>query len=94
MIGTVSLFLICGSILIESCTPYNPAFHPSYDVLNPGPEVRANPHGFVVWSEEDQEFRILWRPGREPDKTKEYILIDHSMSQWIDDVTEVLRNMK
>jgi len=81
-------------ILTESCTPYNPAFHPAYDVLNPGPEVRANPFGFVVWSEEDQAFVIFWKPGFEPDKEKEYILIDRLMSQWIDDVTEVLRKIK
>ena len=93
-IGIAILFLTCGLILTETCTPYNPAFHPAYDVLNPGPEVRANPHGFVVWSEEDQAFIILWRPDHEPDKTKEYILIDRLMSQWIDDVTEVLRKMK
>ena len=86
--------MICGLILTESCTPYNPAFYPSYDVLNPGPEVRANPHGFVVWSEEDQAFIILWRPGREPDKAKEYIVIDKSMSQWIDDVAEELAKIE
>ena len=91
---TVSLFLICGLILTESCTPYNPAFHPAYDVLKASPELEENPFGFVVWSEEDQVFVILWKPGFEPDKEKEYILIDRLMSQWIDDVTEALRKIK
>jgi len=94
MIGIASLFLICGLILTESCTPYNPAFYPSYDVLNPGPEVRKNPFGFVVWSEEEQAFVILWKPGFTPDRAKEYILIDGLMSQWIDEVTEELKKRK
>ena len=93
-IGIVSLSAICGLILTESCTPYNPAFHPSYDVLNPRPEVRENPFGFVVWSEEAQSFIVLWKAGYTPDKSKEYILIDRLMSQWIDDVTEALRKIK
>jgi len=33
----VSIFLSC------SCTTYEPSLYPSYDVLNPGPEVRLNP---------------------------------------------------
>ena len=90
-IGIASLFLICGLILIENCTAYNPAFYPSYDVLNPGPEVRKNPFGFVVWSEEEQAFVILWKPDFTPDRAEEYILIDGLMSQWIDEVTEELQ---
>lgn len=40
-------------MLLNSCTGYNPNLYPSYDVLNPGPEVRLNPlrvveDGFVV----------------------------------------------
>jgi len=43
---------------------YNPALYPSYDVLNPGPEVRLNPlaftddgnlivnQAFILWVEE------------------------------------------
>jgi hypothetical protein len=32
--------------LNPACHSYNPALYPSYDVLNPGPEVRMNPLGF------------------------------------------------
>lgn len=45
----VGILLLCASFfLIEgSCArPYNPTLYPSYDVLNPGPEVRLNPLGF------------------------------------------------
>lgn len=89
-IGTATLFLICGLVLTEACTAYNPSFYPSYDVLNPGPEVRENPFGFVFWSEDEQVFIIEWKPGYLPDKTKKYILIDNLMSQWIDELTEEL----
>jgi hypothetical protein len=33
--------------LTEACSRYNPALYPSYDVLNPGPEVRLNPLAFT-----------------------------------------------
>lgn len=36
--------LICVSICLScSCTGYDPSLYPSYDVLNPGPEVKLNP---------------------------------------------------
>jgi len=46
-IGT--FWLICFltiSLGLTSCHSYNPALYPSYDVLNPGLEVRMNPLGF------------------------------------------------
>jgi len=36
---------ICFSLLAASCTQYDPALYPSYDVLVPGIEVLANPFG-------------------------------------------------
>lgn len=43
------MLLLCVSfcLISSSCTAYNPALYPSYDVLNPGPEVRLNPLGFT-----------------------------------------------
>ena len=40
----VMIFMIC--FLSHSCTPYDPTLYPSYDVLNPGPEVTINP---IAW---------------------------------------------
>jgi len=34
------------SLGLASCHSYNPSLYPSYDCLNPGPEVRKNPLGF------------------------------------------------
>ena len=43
----MTLLLFALFFSIESCGGhYNPALYPSYDVLNPGPEVRLNPLGF------------------------------------------------
>lgn len=44
-----ALWLICFltiSFGFTSCHNYDPALYPSYDVLNPGPEVRMNPLAF------------------------------------------------
>lgn len=41
------MMLFVTLCLISQCTGYNPAFYPSYDVLNPGPEVRENPLGWI-----------------------------------------------
>lgn len=44
--GTGLLLLLCFLIISPGCHKYNPALYPSYDVLNPGPEVRINPLSF------------------------------------------------
>jgi hypothetical protein len=40
--------VIILALALPSCVRYNPALFPSYDVLNPGPEVRLNPIGFTA----------------------------------------------
>ncbi len=40
ILGTI---LTAALAFMPSCTHYNPALYPSYDVLNPGPDVRKNP---------------------------------------------------
>ena len=58
--------------MISNCTSYNPALYPSYDVLNPGDEVRVNPlritedgnfvvnKAFILWVDElKQEIKRL-----------------------------------
>jgi len=40
--------MIFGIFLnLNACAPYDPTLYPSYDILNPGPEVRANPIAYV-----------------------------------------------
>jgi hypothetical protein len=68
----LSFFLFAMS----GCTRYNPALFPSYDVLNPGPEVRLNPiaftadgnfivnPAFIVWVDELKNEIIKLRKGK------------------------------
>jgi len=47
--ATGLLLLTCFltfSLSLTSCHGYDPALYPSYDVLNPGAEVRMNPLSF------------------------------------------------
>ena len=47
--GIVTLIVCVSfcSLISGACSCYNPALYPSYDVLNPGPEVRLNPLAFT-----------------------------------------------
>lgn len=72
---TAATLILSASIFSFSACghrPYNPALYPSYDVLNPGPEVRLNPlamtedgnlivnRAFILWTYELQrEIRKL-----------------------------------
>ena len=71
VIAILLLFALYFLIWIN-CTGYNPALFPSYDVLNPGPEVRENPlritedgnfvvnKAFILWVDElKQEIKRL-----------------------------------
>ena len=44
-----AILWLCVSfcLLLSSCHSYNPSLFASFDVLNPGPEVRMNPIGSV-----------------------------------------------
>jgi len=43
LIKCLILLLCVSGFIVTSCTQYNPAFYPGYDVLNPSAEVRENP---------------------------------------------------
>jgi hypothetical protein len=60
----------------SGCRHYNPSLYPSYDVLNPGPEVRLNPlsvtaegnfvvnAAFIAWVDELKQEIIKLRKGK------------------------------
>lgn len=71
------LFVFFAILLaLTGCTQYNPALYPSYDVLNPGPEVRLNPlsvnpdgtfvvnAAFLMWVDELKAEIIKLRKGK------------------------------
>lgn len=88
------LLFVTFGLILNTCTPYNPALYPSYDVLNPGPEVRKNPVAWVYWSEEQQAFIVDFEDGFIPDKSKNYPVIDQFMSLWIDELTEEIKRLR
>ena len=88
--GILLLFVICGLILISSCTSYNPAFYPSYDVLSPGEAVKKNPRGYFTIK--DGEMVNLEWTGEIEDG--EYIIIDENMSQWIGELKQEIKKLR
>ena len=43
-----AIVMIFGMFLnLNLCAPYDPTLYPSYDTLNPGPEVKMNPIAYV-----------------------------------------------
>ena len=88
--GILLLFGICGLILISSCTSYNPALYPSYDVLYPGEAVKKNPRGYFTIK--DGEMVNLEWTGEMEDG--EYIVIDENMSQWIGELKQEIKKLR
>ena len=88
--GILLLFVICGLILISSCTSYNPALYPSYDVLSPGEAVKKNPRGYFTIK--DGEMVNLEWTGEIEDG--EYIIIDENMSQWIGELKQEIKKLR
>ena len=89
------LFVSCG--LIVSCTAYNPAFYPSYDVLKPGPEVEKNPIGHIEYNVETNEYTIVWGDKElvfVPSPDGRYVIIDSYMVQWVGEIIEWLEKLE
>ena len=81
-LGSVAILILCVSFgLITSCTGYNPSFYPSYDVLNPGPEVQINPIAWVkdgkVVDDADKEIMI-----------QDGIVVNEAFSLWVFELKE------
>jgi len=76
-IGSIILLLFV-SFFFVSCTGYNPSLFPSYDILNPGEEVRANPLGFVVFDAELEHYVIIWDTDIILKSGEEYTIINEA----------------
>jgi len=74
-IGSI-ITLIFVSFFFASCTAYSPAYYPSYDILNPGTEVRANPFGFVVFDAELEHYVIIWDADAILKSDEEYTIVN------------------
>ena len=74
--GIITLLFV--SFFFASCTAYNPSFFPSYNCLNPGVEVRANPLGFVIYDTELGAFIISWDAEFALDVTADYTIVNRA----------------
>jgi len=59
-LGGGIISLLFASFFFVNCAAYNPSVFPSYDVLNPGKEVRINPLGFAVFDPTLEYYVITW----------------------------------
>ena len=88
-INITGLMLI--SLLLFSCAPYHPSLFPSYNVLNPGPEVRINPIGFISFNEAgepDITFSADIIPG------VNYAIINEAFSQWVRELKDEVERLR
>lgn len=88
--GIAALFVICGLILINSCTGYDPTLYPVYDVLHPSEAVQENPRGFFT-VKDGEICNVEWTA---PIEDGEYIIIDEAMGQWIGELKQAIKDMK
>jgi len=65
-------------IILYACTAYNPSVFVSYDCLNPGVEVKANPLGFVIYDTTLGVFIISWDTEFAPDATVDYTIVNRA----------------
>ena len=77
-LGSGIITLLFVSFFFANCTAYNPSVFVSYDCLNPGVEVRANPLGFVIYDTTLGVFIISWDAEFAPDATVDYTIVNRA----------------
>jgi len=65
-------------VLGNSCTSYNPALYPGYDVLNPSD--KDSPMAIVIYN--GSQWVVEWAPTFKPDKTEVYYVVKQAFLQW------------
>lgn len=77
--STKTFTLLLLAAIAISCVHYNPALYPSYDVLNPGPEVRKNPISIT----------------EDPTSKESLFIVNSTFLQWVDELKrEILKLRK
>lgn len=87
----VTLLLFGIFFLSSNCTSYNPALYPSYDVLNPGPEVTANPYG-IAQIQDGGSYVIILDSTLE--HTESYFLINKAFIQWVAELKAEIKKQR
>ena len=95
--GLVVWAIVLGLVfLLASCSHYNPALYPSYDVLNPGAAVRLNPLGFTDLDPATKALVITWDATLPPAlKVPGLYVVNADFLAWVDELKqEVLKLRK
>ena len=82
----MAILLLSGN----GCTKYNPSLFPSYDVLNPGEEVRKNPLAVAEITEEGELIiheDVLVGPGV-------YFIVDKAFMMWVFELKEEIKKLR
>lgn len=86
--------LICFISLSPACHSYNPALYPSYDVLNPGPEVRINPVGFTVIDPTTGAVLIEWASTAEGIDKSNLAIINQAFILWVYELKAEVKRLR
>ena len=82
---------ICFLIQTNSCTAYNPALYPGYDVLNPSAEVQKNPIAYID-VKDGEIVNIEWV--NESVEDGKYNLINDAFFQWAYELKQEIKKLR
>ena len=83
----IRCFAIALFLILLSCTAYHPSFFPSYDILNPGIEVKVNP---IAWIEDN---KIINDDGKEIIVNKG-IIVNEAFILWTYELKEEILRLR
>jgi hypothetical protein len=88
-----ALFVIfCLSL--SGCHSYNPALYPSYDVLQPGTDVKINPLGFTIIDASTGAVTIKWEPAAESISKDNLALVNQAFMLWVYELKEEVKKLR
>lgn len=87
----LGLSVIVFLMQTNNCTAYNPAFYPSYDVLNPSDIVKENPIAYID-VKDGEIVNVEWV--NESTKDGEYILVNEDFFQWAYDLKQAIKDLR
>jgi hypothetical protein len=74
----ITIALILGALIFPACVSYNPSLYPSYDVLNPGPDVRKNPISIT----------------EDPVTHESLFIVNTAFLQWVDELKQEILKLR
>ena len=87
----LGLSVIVFLIQTNSCTSYNPALYPGYDVLNPSDVVKENPIAYID-VKDGEIVNIEWV--NESVEDGKYNLINDAFFQWTYDLKQEIKKLR